>query len=328
MPVRILTSKGLAVIAIAAVVFAVATNRAFARSGDGSHPAAQSPITAANAQNPKIKVNVNLVNVLFTVTSKKNRLVTGLTKKDFEVFEDSRPQTITFFGRQSDLPLRIGVLIDTSNSVRERLDFEKQAATDFLNDVVRPGHDLAFVVAFDAEPQVLQDYTDDVGKLSDAVRQLQAGGGTGLFDALYYACQQKMVYSPEPQPYLRRVLIILSDGRDNESQHSMDEALAMVQRAEAVIFAISTNRSGITGRGDQVLKVLAEQTGGRAFFPFQASDLTSAFQGIAKELRSQYSLAYVSTDTTHDGTFRKIRIKARGKGLRVSARSGYFAPSK
>ncbi|MGH9355181.1 MAG: VWA domain-containing protein [Terriglobia bacterium] len=328
MPVRILRPKTFAAIAIAALSFAVAASGAFARSGHGPHPAVQPPPAAANAQNPKIKVNVNLVNVLFTVTNKKKRLVTGLTKSDFEVFEDNRPQTITFFGQQSDLPLRIGVLLDTSNSVRERLAFEKQAASDFLNDVVRPGHDQAFVVAFDAEPQMLQDYTDDVGKLSDAIRQLQAGGGTGLFDALYYACQQKMVYSPEPQPYLRRVLIVLSDGRDNESQHSMDEALAMAQRAEAVIFAISTNRSGIPDRGDQVLKFLAEQTGGRAFFPFQASDLTSAFQGIAKELRSQYSLAYVSTDAAHDGTFRTIRIKPRRKGLRVSARSGYFAPAR
>ncbi|MGH9397546.1 MAG: VWA domain-containing protein [Terriglobia bacterium] len=276
---------------------------------------------------PKIKVNVNLVNVLFTVTNKKKQLVTGLKKDDFEVFEDNHPQTITFFTQETNLPLRIGVLIDTSNSIRDRLDFEKQAAIDFLNATVRPDEDRAFVVGFDVEPELLQDYTDDVGKLSDAIRELRAGGGTGLFDAIYYACKQKMVYSPEPQPYLRRVLIILSDGRDNESQHSLDEALAMAQRAEAVIFAVSTNRSGITERGDKVLTYLANETGGRAFFPFEASDLASSFDAIAKELRSQYSLAYYPTNAAHDGTFRRIRIKPTEKGLHVRARAGHFAPS-
>jgi Ca-activated chloride channel family protein len=282
--------------------------------------------TPPEAKRP-IKVNVNLVNVLFTVTNKKKRLVLGLNKNDFQVFEDNKPQTITFFGQESNLPLRIGVLIDTSNSIRERLQFEKQAAIDFLNTAVRPGEDEAFVVGFDVEPQLLQDYTDDVNKLSDAIRDLAAGGGTGLFDAIYYACKQKMIYSPPPQPYLRRVLIVISDGRDNESQHSLDEALAMAQRAEATIFAISTNRSGIEERGDKVLKELADQTGGRAFFPFEASDLAASFQEIAKELRSQYSLAYVSTNTVHDGSFRRIRIKPLEKGLVVRARAGYFAPS-
>ncbi len=300
-----------------------------AAAGQGARVATsgQSQPPAASSQNPKIRVTVNLVNVLFSVTNKKNRLVTGLTKNDFRVFEDDRPQTVSFFGQESNLPLRIGILMDTSNSVRERLQFEKESAIDFLNAVLRPGEDQAFLVAFDVEPQLLQDYTDDVGKLSDAIRQLQAGGGTGLFDALYYACKEKMIYVPEPQPYLRRVLIVLSDGQDNESQHSMEEALAMAQHAEAIIFAISTNRSGITERGDRVLKYLAQQTGGRAYFPFQASDLAGAFQQIAKQLRSQYSLAYVSTDTARDGAFRRIRIQALKKGLRVTARAGYFAPS-
>lgn len=300
------------------------TSRA-ARAKGQSKP--QPPAASVANGKEKIQVNVNLVPVLFTVTDKKNHLILGLTKNDFQIFEDNKPQTVTYFTQESNLPLRIGVLIDTSNSIRERLDFEKQAAVDFLNDTVRPGEDKAFVVSFDVEPELLQDYTDDVNKLSDAIRELQAGGGTGLFDAIYYACKQKMMFPPLTQPYLRRVLIIVSDGRDNESQHSLDEALAMAQRAEAVIFAISTNRSGLSERGDRVLKYLAEQTGGKEFFPFQASDLASAFQEIGKELRSQYSLGYYSTNTARDGTFRHIRIKPLGKGLRVEARAGYFAPS-
>ena len=285
-------------------------------------PPAQNQSAASN-----IHVRVNLVNVLFTVIDKKNRLVSNLNKDDFHVFEDNHAQSILFFSRESNLPLRAGILIDTSNSVRERLQFEQDAAIDFLNEILRPEQDQAFVVGFDVEPVMVQDYTGDVDKLSTAIRTLQAGGGTGMYDAIYYACKQKMVYIPAPEPYLRRVLIIVSDGQDNFSEHSRDEALAMAEKAEATIYAISTNWTGIGTRGDSVLKYLAAETGGRAFFPFQASDLAESFQRIARELRSQYSLAYVSTDSAHDGSFRKISIKTDEKGLRVQAKTGYFAPA-
>src|SRR5262249_15127649 len=138
---------------------------------------------------------------------------------------------------------------------------------------------------------------------------LQSGGGTGLFDAIYLSAKEKMLIFPPPEPYLRRIIIIVSDGLDNESQHTRDEALSMAQRAEVTIFAISTNRTGNTTRGDRVLKYLAEQTGGRAFFAFEASDLASDFAEISRELRSQYSLAYVSTNTARDGTFRTITLE-------------------
>jgi len=293
--------------------------------------------SAAQENSPKsIKVQVNLVNVLFTVTDKKDRMILDLKQDDFRLFEDGQPQTIRFFSRETDLPLRIGVLIDTSNSVRERLRFEQEAAIDFLNDAVRPGQDQAFVVGFDVEPQVVQDYTDDLDKLSTAIRGLAAGGTTALFDAIYESCQKKMQVSPPPEPYLRRVLIIVSDGRDNTSEHSREEALSMAQHAEAIIFAISTNNSGTNtagarmpssfSQGDKTLIRLAEQTGGRAFFPFEASDLASSFQEIARELRSQYSLAYVSSNQAHDGTFRTILVETAEKGMRVRAKAGYYAP--
>jgi VWFA-related protein len=272
-----------------------------------------------------IHVPVNLVNVLFTVTDKKNHLVLDLTKDDFKVFEDKKPQHISFFSRETDLPLRIGILIDTSNSIRERLRFEQEAAIDFLNTTVRPGKDLAYVVGFDVTPQLVQDYTDDVNKLADAIRNLQAGGGTGLFDAIYFASKEKMLYFPPPEPYLRRVMVVVSDGRDNQSEHTRDEALAMAQRGEVTIFAISTNRTGIESQGDKVLKYLAEETGGQAFFPFAATDVAEDFRQIARELRSQYSLAYTSTNTAHDGTFRKIAVDATEKGYHVRAKAGYWA---
>jgi VWFA-related protein len=276
----------------------------------------------------QIRVRVNLVNVLFTVVDKKGRLVSNLSKDNFNVHEDGKAQKILFFGRETNLPLRIGILIDTSNSIRMRLQFEQQAATDFLYDTIRPDTDKAFVVGFDVEPVMVQDYTDDLDKLKEGINTLQAGGGTGLYDAIYYACKEKMIYTPAPEPYLRRVLIVVSDGQDNFSEHSREEALSMAQKAEATIYAISTNWYGVHTRGDKVLQYLSRETGGDAFFPIQASDLAGEFKKVGNELRSQYSLAYVSTNAAHDGTFRKIAIKTDKKGLRVQAKTGYFAPSK
>ena len=270
-----------------------------------------------------IRVPVDLVNVPFTVLDKKNRMVIDLTQKDFRLLEDRQPQKITFFSRESNLPLRIGILIDTSNSIRERLHFEQEAAIDFLSETLRPEKDQAFAVAFDVEPQLLQDYTDDVDKLATAIHGLQSGGGTGLFDAIYFAAKEKMTLPPT-EPYQRRVMIVVSDGLDNESQHTRDEALSMAQRAEVAVFGISTNRSGTSTRGDRVLKYLAEQTGGRAFFPFEASDLAESFKDISRELRSQYSLAYTSTNPAHDGSFRTITLETLEKGYRVRAKNGYF----
>jgi Ca-activated chloride channel family protein len=286
-------------------------------------PAASQP---ASSTQP-IRVRVELVNVLMTVTDRKNRLVIHMTKDDFKVFEDGKPQTIRYFSRESDLPLRIAILIDTSNSIRERLRFEQEAAIDFLNTTIRRGKDLAFVVGFDVEPQLVQDYTDNLEKLANAIRGLQAGGVTSLYDSIFFSCKEKMLFFPPPEPYLRRVMIIISDGQDNQSEHTREEALAMAQRAEVTIFTISTNRSGTEGRGDKVLRRLAEETGGRAFFPFEASELAADFQQIARELRSQYSLAYVSSNPAHDGTFRNILIEPLEKNMRVRAKAGYFAPS-
>jgi len=292
----------------------------------GAQQPAKTPApTPAPSEN--IKVRVDLVNVLMTVTSKKNRLENGLGKEDFRVYEDHKPQTIRYFSRETNLPLRIGVLIDTSASIRDRLRFEQEAAIDFLNTALRPGKDLAFVEAFDLQPQTVQDYTDDMEKLSKAIQGLLAGGVTTLFDAIYLSCRQKMLVFPPPEPYLRRVMIIISDGEDNQSQNTREEALAMAQRAEVTIYTISTGEMGVPEHGDKVLRRLAEETGGRAFFPFKPDETGADFREIARELRSQYSLAYVSTNTAHDGTFRSISIEPLLKGLQVRAKPGYFAPA-
>jgi VWFA-related protein len=280
-------------------------------------PTASQPITS----------RVYLVNVPLTVTDKKNRLVIMMTKDDFNLFEDGKPQPIQYFSRETDLALRIGLLIDTSNSIRDRLHFEEQSATDFLSDNIRRGKDQAFVVGFDAESKVVQDYTDNVEKLAAAIHGLQAGGVTSLYDAVFYSCKEKLLFFPPPEPYLRRMIILVSDGEDNHSEHTREEALAMAQRAEVTIFAISTNRSGAEHKGDKTLKRLAEETGGRAFFPFEANDLAEDFRAIGRDLRTQFLLSYTSTNTVRDGTFRNITISAVNKNLHVRAKSGYFAPS-
>jgi VWFA-related protein len=290
-------------------------------------PASTSPPAGAPVASDKIKVRVDLVNVLMTVTNKRNRLENDLGKEDFRVFEDNKPQTIRYFSRETDLPLRIGVLVDTSSSIRDRLRFEQEAAIEFLNSTLRPGKDSAFVLAFDVQPQIVQDYTDDLEKLSGAIQGLLAGGVTTLYDAIYFSCREKMLFFPPPEPYLRRVMIVISDGLDNESEHTREEALAMAQRAEVTIYAVSTTATGLPGHGDKVLRRLAEQTGGRAFFPFKAGDTAADFQEIARELRSQYSLGYISTNRAHDGTFRTIAIEPLHKGLQVRAKPGYYAPS-
>jgi Ca-activated chloride channel family protein len=311
----------------AAVLVGILAGSLAAQNPESPKSAGGAAATQAAGDSTRIRVRVDLVNVLFTVSDRKNRLVLNLAKDDFRVLENNKPQSIRFFSRESDLPLRIGILIDTSNSVRERLRFEQEAAIDFLTTTLRPRNDQAFVVAFDVEPQLPQDYTDDMEKLSKAIRSLQAGGGTGLYDTMYFAAKEKMLFFPPPEPYLRRVMIVISDGQDNSSEHTRDEALAMAQRGEVTIFTISTNRSGIQGKGDKVLKYLAEETGGRPFFPFSSSDLAADFQEIARELRSQYSLAYVSTNAARDGTYRAITIQPQDKSRRVRAKSGYFAPS-
>jgi len=306
------------------VFFGLTAGQLFAQEATGGQ--AGNKAQAAGDQT-KIQVRVELVNVLVTVTDKKNHLVTDLTKDDFHIFEDGRPQAISAFSRETDLPLRVGMLIDTSNSIRDRLHFEQEAAVDFLTTVLRPGKDLAFVESFDVQPQYIQDYTDDMEKLSTAIQSLQAGGVTSLFDALFVACKEKLYVFPPPEPYLRRVVIIISDGQDNQSVRTREEALSMARHAEVTIYTISTNRSGAEGRGDKVLARMAEVTGGHAFVPFEPGDLAANFQEIARELRSQYSIAYVSTNTAHDGTFRKISVEPVDGNLHVRTRDGYFALS-
>ncbi|MBI4459381.1 MAG: VWA domain-containing protein [Acidobacteria bacterium] len=275
---------------------------------------------------PPIRVLVEEASVPFIVTDGKGRYITDLNKEDFQVFEEKKPQEILSFSRETDVPLRIGLLIDTSNSVRGRFEFEQQAAADFLRALLRPGRDRAFLASFDSMAELVQDFTDDVDKLVEAIQGLRVGGGTALYDAIYYGSRDRLLEEAPPTSEFRRTMVVLSDGEDNQSRFSRLQALEMAQRAEVTIYTISTNIRGLRMPGDKVLQEFAEETGGRYFQPSRWEDLNSAFQEIDAELRSQYTLSFRPT-TPRDGRYHQIEIIPRTKGLRVRARRGYYATS-
>jgi Ca-activated chloride channel family protein len=283
---------------------------------------------AGQDQLATFKVGTNEVNVVFTVTDKHGRHITNLKQEDFRVADDSKPpEEIRSFHSETNLPLQVGLLIDASNSVRDRFKFEQESAIEFLNQTVRPKYDRAFVVGFDATPEVTQDFTDNTEKLAHGVHELRPGGGTALYDAVYFACRDKLLKTPHTVA-ARRAIILLSDGDDNLSHVTREEAIEMAQRAEAIVYTISTNISGTKGSGDKVLERIADATGGRAFFPFQIRDVANAFAEIQNELRSQYAIAYKPANFRTDGHYRTIEIVANDrKNFRVRARRGYYAPN-
>ncbi len=301
---------------------------AAAQNAAGQNPADQkSGEQGTNGDVPRIKVGTNEVNVVFTVTDKHGKRITDLKQADFRFVDDNKPAAeIRSFHAETNLPLQVGLLIDASNSVRDRFKFEQESAIEFLNQTVRRGYDQAMVVGFDATPEVTQDFTDDTEKLGKGVRMLRPGGGTALYDALYYAGRDKLLKKAQNGP-TRRAIILLSDGEDNLSHVTREEAIEMAQRAEAIVYTISTNVSGTKGAGDKVMERIADATGGRAFFPFQIRDVANAFAEIQDELRSQYAVSYKPADLKSDGHFRTIEIVALDrKSFRVRARRGYYAP--
>jgi Ca-activated chloride channel family protein len=287
---------------------------------------------AGDAQNGNftIKTNVNEVNLIFTVTDKHGRFIPNLQQRDFALLDNQKaPSQVFNFTQQTNLPLRVGIMIDASTSIRQRFEFEQSAAIQFLQQVIRPQEDLAFVMGFDVTPYVTQNYTNDQDKLEAGITKLRPGGGTALFDAVYTACRDQLIkVPPSQQGSVRKALVVISDGDDNQSRAYPDDAIKMCQRAETIIYTISTNVSPSRDRGDDVLRKMAEATGGVPFFPKRIEDMTGSFHDIEEELRSQYSLAYRPADFKLDGEFRSIYLVALNPRYIVRAKKGYFAPPK
>jgi len=326
-PVRVLAL--LAVMALSCPLFAQSSyTNSYASALNSSSP----NVSSADSDDPQagamltIRKRVDEVNVLFIATDKHGKFVRNLNENDFSILDDHKPpQSILNFRRETDLPLHLGLLIDVSGSVQSRFGFEQDAAVSFLQHSIRAGFDKAFVVGFNKESDLTQDFTDNVELLSAGVHRLHDGGGTALYDAIYRACKEKFLKDRPDHP-TRKAIVVVSDGEDNQSDVSRAQAIEMAQRAEVIIYAISTDDSGLILRGDKVLEQIAEATGGRAFFPFKMKDITHSFAAIEDELRSQYVVSYKPADFDADGRYRSIEISALKKDLQVRARKGYFAP--
>jgi Ca-activated chloride channel homolog len=282
-------------------------------------------LSAQNIQQDQepFRVEVDAVNLLITVhDSKTGDFVRNLQPEDFRVYEDGRLQQITHFSKQTNMPLTIALCVDTSASVKLKLEFEKEAASEFLFTVMQP-QDKALLIEFDSGVTLLHDFTYNPNDLVREIKRLKAGGGTSLYDALYLVAEQKLL-SEEG----RKTIVVLTDGSDVTSSRSFEEAMQMVFKAEAATYAISTTRFGaqFDRTGDNALKQITESTGGTVFFPVSTRDLNLAFQKVSQELRNQYNLTYVPSNPRKDGSFRSVKVEVSRSNTNLRHRKGYYAP--
>ena len=295
-----------------------------------------------------LKVNVEVVQLFFNVKDKHGTLIPNLTKENFDVFEDGKPQTIKYFKAESDLPLTLGILIDTSGSQMRVLDMEKEVGASFLESILRT-KDEAFVISFDIDVNLLQDFTNSVSRLRHALNgtRINTGGvscsggpigpqgpipcsstgprGTALYDAVYLASHDELSHEVG-----RKAMILLTDGEDQGSRLKIKDAIEAAQKADAICYVLLIADRGFYGfggySGDAEMKKLTQETGGRMIDVGNKVDkLRAAFDQIAQELRSQYNIGYTPTNTSRDGSFRKVEIKAKQGDYKIQARSGYYA---
>lgn len=302
-------------------------------------PAEEKPVTT-------LRANVNVVQLFFNVKDKKGGLVPSLPKDNFEVFEDGKPQTIKYFAAESNLPLTLGILIDASGSQQNVLDMEKQVGGAFLSQILTP-KDVAFVLSFDVNIDLLQDFTSNVRRLKTALNsaKINMGGadcggipgmgggpvpcigkpkGTLLYDAVYLASHDEMAQQVD-----RKAMILLTDGEDQGSQYRIKDAVEAAQKADTIIYVLLCADRGAYGfggySGDSEMKKMTAETGGRVIEVGNKTEkLKMAFDQISQELRSQYNIGYVPTNLTKDGGFRKIDIRSK-EAYKIQSRSGYFA---
>jgi VWFA-related protein len=297
-----------------------------------------------------LKVNVNVVQLFFNVKDKKGGLIPSLTRNDFQLLEDGKPQTVKYFTAESNLPLTLGILIDSSGSQARVLDMEKQVGGDFLSQILRE-KDLAFVLSFDVQAELLQDFTSSVRLLKTALNTARintAGGsgggipglgggtvptigapkGTVLYDAVYLASHDELA-----QQVGRKAMILLTDGEDQGSQLKIKDAIEAAQKSDSIVYVLLCADRGFYSfggySGDSEMKKLTQETGGRVIeVGNKLEKLREGFNQIANELRSQYNIGYSSTNAVLDGTFRKVEIHATNRDYKIQSRAGYYAVPK
>jgi VWFA-related protein len=336
---------------------------AFAQSSPSGAPASNDEVPRQPSQDDRsqdqsesmetLKVNVEVVQLFFNVKDKHGALIPNLTKDNFDVFEDSKQQTIKYFKAETDLPLTLGILIDTSGSQQRVLDMEKEVGASFLQDILRP-KDEAFVISFDIDINLLQDFTNSVSKLRRALNDTKintggvscAGGpigpqgpipcsstgprGTALYDAVYLASHDEL-----SQEVGRKAMILLTDGQDEGSRLKIKDAIEAAQKADVICYVLLIADRGFYGfggmgySGESEMKKLTQETGGRVIDVGNKVDkLRQAFDDIAAELRSQYNIGYTPTNNARDGTFRKVEIKSKQSDYKIQSRNGYYAIAK
>jgi VWFA-related protein len=327
---RISTTARLAAVALlSAATLLTAQQPESAPASQTATPSPTPPPSPQDTQASTINVFSREVDLIFTVTDKHGNFVPGLKQQSFGLLDDGRPpERVIRFVPQTDLPLRVGIMLDTSSSIRQRFQFEQQAAVDFLLQVLHPA-DRAFVEGFDVQTDIEQDFTNRIDLLDTGIRKLRPGGGTALFDSLYKTCRDQMLTIQQggsDPAYVRKALVLVSDGDDDYSRATINDAIKMCQRAETIVYTISTNTGPSKDKGDDVLQVIADATGGQAFYPIKIEDVADGFHNIEVELRSQYSLVYVPANFKQDGSFRTIYIQSLDPRYSVRAKKGYFAP--
>jgi VWFA-related protein len=303
-----------------------AAGQAAPKAGGSASPVSAASPTADETGEFRIGVEVDLVDLIFTATDKHGHFIKDLKQDEIRLLDDGKPpEHIQAFESETGLPLRVGLLIDASNSIRDRFRFEQDAAVEFLQQMVRPKSDLAFVIGFDSVSDLTVDYTDNTDKLANGVRVLRPGGGTAMHDAVFEACE-KLSKAPVGGS-ARRAIILLSDGDDNQSRHSREEAIEAALRAEVIVYVINTDVTESNKKGDKVLMRYAEATGGRVFFPLRIEEVSNAFTEIQDELRSQYVVAYKPQNSAQDGSYHSIAIDAPNRpNVKIRTRKGYYAP--
>jgi len=330
-----------------------------AAAEDTAHPAGNAP----QAKTPTIRATVQLVNVPVTTFNKRGMPVIDLNMEDFQVFEDGVEQKITRFERETSTPLRVGLIVDTSNSARPKLPYEKEAASEFVFQVLRSGgtKNQVFLQTFDATSSILQDFTNDPDVLNDKIQALKSGGGKALYDAIYSACRDKMFKSGPPEES-RRILVVLTDGLDVQSQHTLDQTVSMARMSETMVYTVGTSSYGFSNTGDKLLEDISNETGGYASFPTRETpgadleagylshgqigetsqnkglgvetgkysaerliQLADALQAIGRNLDEEYTLSYRPLRDTMDGTYRSIKVVVARRGVTLRWKPGYFA---
>ncbi|MGO8786893.1 MAG: VWA domain-containing protein [Terriglobia bacterium] len=330
---------------------------AAAAKGDAAHP------EVTEAKPHTIRTTVELVNVPVTAKNKRGQPVIDLNMNEFQVFEDGVEQKVTHFERETSTPLRIGLILDTSNSARRALTYEKEAASEFAFLVLRSGgtKNQVFLQSFDASSSIIQDFTNDPDLLNEKIQDLKSGGGKALYDAIYSACRDKM-RKTGPAEEMRRILIVMSDGLDVQSQHTLDQAVSMARMAETMVYTVGTAAYGFSNPGDKLLDDIATGTGGYASFPLREASgtdmetgylshgqvgetsqnkglgaetgkfsaerlmqLADELQAIGRDLDEQYTLGYRPIRDTLDGTYRSIKVVTTHRGAILRWKPGYFA---